>query len=466
MPQLLQNRRDISVVNMNIVDLQNDFGHPKVAGQKGLVGAISTRASCNPSDGHYFSMYEALTRFQGDANVSVPSTVGRSNNRCSFIDPVLTPSTRGSEFNFTLANLATYRMKKLRSVLLNKKRGHFSTYFLYDGGLVELFLATWLAQKIPEVSFVFNFHWADQWNEILDSKNSLAKFREKTVRQLVQAHTPNLYFSAESEPLAKKIFAKTAVKMNVFPVFSTLDKEETVPWKYRNTDVLILPQRQTELDFTFDLASRLTGQDFHVAIGVKGLDLEPWEDPQGSTGPISVIPFPLSQPDYARVLRSTKVVVLPYDKPYFIWGSSGKFADAIAMGCFPLAPKGTAIPLQARIDPRKYELNLFDVAEAHATVKTALTTGVPQLQPLRIEDFFEWIFSLPEQQHRYFRPNKPPNLTPFVLTLAWCHFLIRAFSFFKKLAETVLRTGFRFFDRLLTPRFFTEKDRAPLTKQR
>lgn len=407
--------------------------------RQSLIGAISSRASCNPDDGHYYSTYEALQREQEQFLGDIPATMGASDSSCAFIEPIISPRVRGSEFKFTIWTLFKYRLRRLRSVMKDEKRASFSRYFLYDGGLTELFVVCWLASSMPHLYFVFNFHWADQWNEIFDSTRPSGKVAKKIVKGLLLSRPQNLLYSAESHPLAEKLSKETGLRISIFPVFSTLAKETIKPWTSREVDVLILPQRHSELEFTFELSSRLASSSHRVKVGVRKEVFARWLKGAEPSDASQVVLLPLSQTEYSRLLGSSKIVVLPYDKPYFIWGSSGKFVDAIALGCFPLAPRGTAIPLQAMENPEHHEFDLLNISATFEKVETALKRGFVKLRPSNIEGFFRWISNLPIDKSVEKTKFSTPRMYLFAFTLTACQAFDQTISITLKGLKLFLR---------------------------
>ncbi len=401
------------------VDFKPDFAGVRSDFPK-FVGAISTRVSCDSAQGHYFSFYNAIDRANKKMGSAVPSTIGPSDCKCSFVDSSLNHRSRGAEFRYNPVRESNHRILALEQRLRVRHDYGFSTYVSYDGGLAEFILVLQLAQRLPELKFVFNFHWADQWIDLLASTNPIGRVLKRALVEAVNTSPSNLVFTAESEPFGQALSHAFGRNFPVIPIFSAFNCEQTPAWTDRPTDVLFLPQRERELSFCLSVSQLLLADGITVKLGIPRTLFPDFSTLGGDFGTRFTTLLPLPEEEFVSLLCSSKVVILPYDKPYFRWGSSGKFADAIALGCLPLAPTGTALTTQGGVHRRDHEFDMKELRSATRSIRHALQRGLPNLQRTTVGDFCGWIMALQcERSFSSREGKKKPKLALAVSATLW-----------------------------------------------
>ena len=357
-----------------------------------FIGALSTRVSDNPSHGHYFWTYNAVHQNQSGKGLQVPTVIGPAIANAEFIEPFLKRTLSKNEFRVNPLLLLSYKLGRL-SRLINKRRAEgIERYFLYDGGLSDYVMVSWLAMRNPRVHFTFNFHWADQWMSLLRSRKIPAIMTRALIRWTIREAPHNVRFSAETKPFARELESVFGHEFSVFPIFSTTVPQSYRPWNSRTVDVLFLPQRKTEMDFVARASSLLERNGVSVATALKLETWTRWTNRESLNTPESPTFLPLGAKEYEELLSSSRVVVLPYDKPYFRWGSSGKFNEAIAHGCFPLVPQGTAIASQSSGESALHEF-IYPDEESLVEVVTRVLSNptIADLVPILLTDFLGWM---------------------------------------------------------------------------
>ena len=374
-----------------------------------VIGAISARASSSPSSGHYFWSYKALGELSRESGHLQMPVIGEVGHDCDFITPVFRKSAAKSEFRFGPTGLFRLRpLKFLREIRMRQRQG-FTHFYSYDGGLSELWLCLFTATFVPRLNIVFNFHWADQWNEIFDSSRSSAWAIRKSLRSLCRGKPLNLEFSAETGPFANKVSEILGTKIHTFPIFATTRPATLRPWEERDLDVLALPQRHTELAVVNEILSRLEIKGFRTAIGVKEQTWLRGTLPKDTKENREIHFLPLNEKEFGNLLSRSKTVLLPYDKKsYFTWGSSGKFNEALVFGCFPFAPEWSAIISQAGSNNLAHGIDLSDPVKAAHQIQDRINGPAPkQGQGIYIEDVAPWLKKL--FPHESAHPRKPQH---------------------------------------------------------
>ena len=357
-----------------------------------FVGALSTRSSDNPADGHFFWLYKALHEYQARRGLRVPTVIGPDKTNSSFIVPFFKGDLRRLEFKVNPIIALIYGMNRLSQALDERAKHSVHQYFSYDGGLSDYWVVYSLALRKADTDFVFNFHWADQWLALTESKKISGVILTKLLQTTIQNAPRNLRFSAETKVFAKKLESSLFKELEIFPIFSAVSQRQLRAWEDREIHVLFLPQRASELDFVARASRSFESENIRVTVAVKRETWDRWGDESSKSSIKSPVILPIDGSDYEELLASTRVVVLPYNKPYFHWGSSGKFNEAIAYGCFPLVPRETAISSQSSGDPEDHEFSYPDQRSLLKVAKQILRRTQPiQLKPVTLEDFVEWM---------------------------------------------------------------------------
>jgi hypothetical protein len=325
--------------------------------------------------------------------------IGRIDNQCDHIFGALGTRAYRRDFRISPLTLTRYGLKRLRESILSIAREESATVIqFYDGGLQDFLVALNLAQRLPESTIIYNFHWATEWIEIFESALPTAVAFQATLRRATKSAGGKVRFSAETQPLADYVATHLGIECEVYPVFSSLRPRHERPWSVRQTDVLVMPQRASEIPFVIELVFRLMTRGFSVAIATRqavwkqGLAVSKDSIASQPHHLPKVIFTPLDLADYSGLLEDAKLCVLPYDKPYFRWGSSGKFNEAILLGCFPFVPASTAIATQSNLPPNLHHFNPLEIDETADLLAQRLVQGLPGgLRGVSIGDFFEWI---------------------------------------------------------------------------
>lgn len=408
-----------------------------------FVGALSARASDDPSHGHYFWTYKSIHEEQARKGLGVPTVIGPKGTNAQFIEPFLSSEISRNEFRVSPSLPFSYELGRLSKLVSLRRLEGISHYFSYDGGLSDFLITYWLALRNPRVHFTFNFHWAEQWMSMLSSRRLSATLTRALLAQSLHNAPSNLRYSAETRPFAEELSSALGCEFSVFPIFSTIIPQKVRPWKRRSIDVLFLPQRRTEMDFVARASRALASSGVRVLTALKPDTWARWTGRQNSGGLGAPRFLPLESKEYEELLLSSRVVVLPYDKPYFRWGSSGKFNEAIAHGCFPVVPQGTAISSQSS---GKSSLHEFAYPEEHSLVRLVtqvLSTPPPEdLVPVLLNDFLKWFASI--------EISETPKPSPLQIVPSWILFLAACFYREQGVVERVfsrLRRARRRFER-------------------
>ena len=351
-------------------------------------------------------MYRRLFVFQESIGQIGGYTIGAENSSCAHILGTLRSADPDTEFKVGPLTLVRYPLRPFleRARLLVAEGA--STFQIYDGGLREFLVALHLAKKFTFSQVIFNFHWATQWVGLLQSKAFFSRFLVASMTNCVKRAGSNLRLSAESAGLASLVQQCLGVDCDIYPVFSALGNHSTKSWTYRQTEVLVMPQRVSEIPFVLELVQNLIREGISALVSTRpevwergcrmaesnGIKIIQEEQPR-------ILEAPLSDDAYQTMLADSKIVVLPYDKPYFQWGSSGKFNEAICMGAFPFVPSNTSIATQSSLPEPEHVYEIGDVSELVQKIKVRLKRGFPSgLSGVKVEDFFSWADFPPANQ--------------------------------------------------------------------
>jgi hypothetical protein len=266
----------------------------------------------------------------------------------------------------------------------------------YDGTLRDLFVIEAVARKFPTLVFVFNFHWAVDWIQIASTRGLKANILRKDLLKLFQEAPPNLVFSAETVVLADKLRVAWGIPIAVYPIFTMHTTAAPRPWGKRDADALFIPQRSHELELCAELSLALRSVGLKVSLAGTNKLMNALTASKGARHIEQIFDhiflMPLPEPEYLEMLESHRVVVLPYLKEYFKWGSSGKFNEAIALGAFPMVPDETAIATQSNLGPHIHQFPSEALQDTKEKIISRLGTGFPpELKAIRYQDFAEWM---------------------------------------------------------------------------
>ena len=351
-----------------------------------LLASLSLSASSDPGNGHYFWLYDFLQKKQSNLT-QTPLAIGKKSQSCSHVQGVIS-SSGDAHLSVSLTGINSRDYGRIRRAVHVLRCQGVTHIQCYDGGLAELLAILRLARDCEDVRFIYNFHWAIDWLSLLKSKGIVARGLVRLVRRLLVSKPQNLFLAAESRPLATELIKSFPVKIDDFPIITTLERQEPQPWSSRNIDVLMIPQRAHEVPFCRELRTVLQAHGFSAKIGMhQNLEKKTPPDPSHEL----VVSLPLASGTYRGLLSSSRILMLPYNKPYFGWGSSGKFNDAIAVGTFPLVPSNTAIATKSSIDESQHHFQLDDSHDALEKIRFRLSAGFPpELLAVYFEDLRDW----------------------------------------------------------------------------
>ena len=360
-----------------------------------VVCSFSNRATCNPADGHYYWMYKSLFDYQNQRGSSAGITFAPAGQVDRHLQGILKAGSLRNEFRVSPMAVAGYPRHRINPAIERLLRNGLTHIQFYDGGLMELLIATRLARRHSSLEVVFNFHWAEDWVRLLSSPNTIARRLARAIRALVGELPANLALSAETKTLGEFVAQKLAVPIDIYPIASTISPKNPRDWSVRNTDVLFLPQRVSEMATVVKLAALLTSFGLTTRVVAKNESVAQFGKDLPKS---SLLVGPLKENQYIDTLSDARIVVLPYDKQYFQWGSSGKFNDAIICGAFPFAPEWTAIPSQSTGPPEYHQLDLDNLEDAAIRMVERLKLGFPNgVLGVSLRDFFNWLPPAPPQ---------------------------------------------------------------------
>ena len=373
------------------------------------LAAMSTRVSSDPGAGHYYWSYRALIDYWPIQKS--PPIIGPVGQEPSFVTGVFRNNSKRYEFRFGLSALFSLRPIKLVKELRRRLGEGCTHFYSYDGGLTELLLCHLASLAQPNLTMIFNFHWADQWLEILDSSRLTNRALRQALKWLAQTKPNNVVYSAETRVFGLKLEDILEIELATFPISASISPTIHEPWPERKIDVLVMPQRTSELDFVHELVTAMEADRRKCAIAVKEAVWSRWPQSKSFSGMGEVIFLPLDEASFASLLSDARVVILPYDKPYFRWGSSSKFNEAIAFGCFPFAPSWTAIPSQARVNSEAHAIDSASPRAAAFKILKRLDDGPGESQPaLFVQDLVEWALNISDRE----KAGPAPKLSDFL----------------------------------------------------
>lgn len=358
--------------------------------------SISPHASNDPGSGHFYWMYRSI--FEQKKGFEPSSfVIGPARADCEHVIGVLSDEARRYKFRVRPFFSYTHNWRKVESEVYRLLNLGAKSFQFYDGGLAELLIAFRFSWKCPNATFLYNFHWALEWVEILTTSRKDCQLLSAALRLALSLKPKNLILTAETKRLSALLESKRIRGVGVYPIWSPIRASPELTWDDRELDVLILPSNYSHAELENSL-------EFTEALGRKSLVAkfatrrETWEEFLSERRVSSIgehkltaedaIFLPLPNKSYETLLKSARVVVLPYLDPYFMWGSSGKFSDAIACGAFPFVPDGTAIASQSTISPELHYLFLDNPSRNLDKISTRLESGFdhelssPSLQDL------------------------------------------------------------------------------------
>lgn len=382
-----------------------------------LLASVSPYASDNQDEGHYYWMYRHLQQMQGSS--PTPLTVAIEGREAGHLASLLSPKRP-----LKRSHVGFWRQRHQDGVqicqwLARAENENVTHVQCYDGTLRDLFVIEAVARKFPRVIFLFNFHWAVDWIHIAKSRGLKVILLREDLLKLFQEGPANLIFSAETEVLADELNTAWGIQISVYPIFSMQPSAKPRPWGERDADVLFIPQRSHELELCTELSMALRSEGLKVSLAATPKLMDALTPSKWVTQPGKIFDeiflTPLPEPRYQEMLQSHRVVVLPYLKEYFKWGSSGKFNEAISLGAFPMVPDETAIATQSNLNPQLHQFSPEALEDTKGKIISRLAEGFPSdLNAIRYQDFAEWV--------KKFQPDTSGTVverTPYLLLKVW-----------------------------------------------
>lgn len=212
---------------------------------------------------------------------------------------------------------------------------------IYEGGTAELVLGVHLLRQNPNLWLVFNFHQAFQWMTTCERNPRFVD----TVSELISELGSRAIFLAESKKLAEELTRRLQHTIRVYPVFSAFPdlrkQNEKNPVRKRKVALFMIRNLEQGKFATNFLTSSGNALDLDIRIHAKHKEDLPREIQEFSDLKISC--GDLSTEEYSRSFAESDFVVLPYEEPFYAWGSSGKALDAVHHGSVPVVPSSTVI---------------------------------------------------------------------------------------------------------------------------
>ena len=354
------------------------------------IASISVGASGSPDDGHFYWYYRFLDQKQRSGNALGALTLGPLGAEAPHVRGIFAKGSRRKSALLSAKTISNWNLCVLKAETLVLIRAGVRRVQFYEGGIAELFLAGWLSIQSPELKIIFNFHWADEWLVVLKTKRL-----RLVVAQFMKLFGGQIIFAAESSKLANRIETVLSFPVATYPIIAAFDPPSNPAWSERENDVLFLPQRADEVESCFRIAGALKKRGITSILGIKERVLDSAQhriarivagDPSDKNGsPWDLAMLPLEDAEYKALISNSRIVVLPYSKKYFEWGSSGKFNESIALGSFPFVPDSTAILGQARAHNASHAYAIHNVPQTTSKIAHRLSVGFP-------EDSRAWFF--------------------------------------------------------------------------
>ena len=309
------------------------------------IAAISTGASESPSAGHFYWHYLGLYR-----NNQTPDHISfRLVSGPGVADPVSLPffsdQAHSRRFRTGLSTVSDYNFAKAERVFTKLEAEGVRAYYLYEGSLSDLAFILYLAPKMPNSVFVYNFFWPLEWKRILES----GEWTSRWLSHLLRRSPPNVRFTADTPKFADYLEKKVHFSLDSFPAFSPFNFCEIGDAVSQEFDLLLVCKRAEELTFALEVV-RIVARKKPIRVAVQG----PFGDidNNGVMREISGAKFSgfetnLDGNGYTQLLMSSDVLFLAYQKTHYSMGSSGKLVDAYQAGCKILVPENSGLSSQA-----------------------------------------------------------------------------------------------------------------------
>jgi hypothetical protein len=314
-----------------------------------LLCSISSQASTEKGDGHFYWNYRALSAKGNSPGFASGCVLGPKKESSLGDGAVLNDSAVEDRFSPNLFSSFRYPFGGLEQAVDRRSQLGFNKYQFYEGSLVDLVCVLFLAPRFPESVFFFNFFWTREWMHLWEKRPLLWRLIESCLAKGPE----NIILMADTELFADQVMRRSKLHVIPYPNFSPFDFPPTRPQSKRSIDVLVTCKREFELDFALETLSLL---DIDGTLRLSFLLPEKLSNPTkfellGQRHSIRVFSKTLSEHSYVKLLADSKVVFLSYLKDHYLYGSSGKLADLALAGCRGLVPAGSGLASQGKSAP-------------------------------------------------------------------------------------------------------------------
>lgn len=309
------------------------------------VAAISTGASESVTSGHFYWHYLGLVH-----NRQIPRNVnfrlvGNQTLTDASAVPLFSERAHRRRFKVGASTIIDYRFLSVRKVLGELDVRQSRSFYIYEGSLADLALILYLAPRMPDSVFVFNFFWPLDWRRIIERGQWIRSLLER----LIRTSSRNIRFTADTPKFAEYLSDKLNYEFGVWPAFSPFKFPHRAENRCTSFDLLVAFKRPEELDFALQVIDQ-AAKERKLNVAVQGpttglgAGVRSVENPRCS---FTFFGGDLDHDRYVDLLMSSNVVFLPYLKSHYEFGSSGKAMDAYQAGCATLIPEGSGIHSQA-----------------------------------------------------------------------------------------------------------------------
>ena len=311
--------------------------------------------------------------------------VGGSDASGDSVFPLFDKDAFSQPFRLSAATLA---MKYLRSVQHIVETNEITHVFSYDGEINILRLCLKLAKNNPELTVIFNLQQAADIAHLSQSRSFWARYFFSLLGEL----PPNVTLACESLKLSDHLLKNKNLAVAPIPV-PTAFGEISQRLSEKDIDVLFCPRNEFEFEWCSQVACdvrRLRGDStcFGWQIRYGAADLTSLT--QGD----KVFDYPLDDRGHLSMHLRARIVCLPYlDKDFHVWGSSGRYQDALLAMAVPLSPPSTSMNYDtASRDARLLPEDDSPKAMAEVIV-VALNEEIKPWKPLQISELATFISS-------------------------------------------------------------------------
>ena len=359
--------------------------------------ALSSGASSSTSAGHFYWHYR---NFSAPLQVNTPGGSwllgsGGLDNRRGVA--VLSPRAHGRRFRVGLRTVVDYNFRGVRVSLAKLLKNQTGFVYIYEGSLADLCLTLYLAPRIRETTFFFNFFWPRHWSHFFSEHEWLWRL----MRRVLHASASNIIFLADTPKYANVMSRVTGLTIEPFPVFSPFRFFRTQPFPDRHIDLFISFKRPEEWAFAQSVLLEFS-REKSLKVVVTGPDAVLESHPLQGLGEninVEIVSMEMDEDYYVDLLTSTKLVFLPYLKEHYALGSSGKLVDACQAGCSVLVPENSGLSSQLEgMDPKTWAT--FSRTEpAHAALSIFRLLGASPKPKQRLRNIEQALSEL-EVRHK------------------------------------------------------------------